>query len=71
MTQSIAASSQYVYVAYPAAFGAASFVVDGFADAGWTLVTRAFVNASGSSASYNIYRHTLIFAAGTYSVTVN
>lgn len=71
MTQSISATGQYLYIAYPATFGAASFVVDGFADAGWTLVTRTFVNASGGSASYNIYRHTLIFSGGTYSVTVN
>jgi hypothetical protein len=69
-TKSIATTDSYIYFAYPAAWGAATFTVDGFSDEGWTLVTRAFVNASGASVSYNIYRHTLP-TTGTYAVTVN
>ena len=59
MTKTISTSSTYLYVCYPASFGAATFVVNGFPDSGWTLVTRSFVNASGASVSYNIYQHTL------------
>ena len=69
LTESIGTANTYIYVAYPASFGAATFAVGGFADAGWTLVTRAFINASGYSSSYNIYRHTLA-TIGTYNVTV-
>jgi hypothetical protein len=58
-----------MYVAYPASFGAATFTVGGFTDNGWTLVTRNFINASGATVSYNIYRHTDI-TADTFNVIV-
>ena len=68
-TQTIATSSTYMYFCYPAAFGAATFTVNGFPDTGWTLVTRNFVNASGASVSYNIYQHTLA-TIGSFVVQV-
>ena len=57
MTQNIATSGNYMFVCYPASFGAATFIVGGFADSGWNLTTRNFVNASGATVSYNIYQH--------------
>jgi hypothetical protein len=69
-TRSVVTSSSYIYLAWPASFGEGTFVVDGFADEGWTLVSRAVVNASGYSSTYHIYRHTLP-TTGTYSITVN
>lgn len=73
-SRSISTSSSYLYFAWPATFGAAaSWTVDGFSDDGWTLqggAAQTFVNASGYSQSYYIYRHTLP-TSGTYAVTVN
>lgn len=69
-SKSVSPSSQYIYFCYPASFGAASFTVNGFTDTAWTLLTRAFVNASGESVSYNIYR-TDDTATGTFTVAIN
>ena len=62
-------SAQYIYVAYPAAFGAATFFVNGLLNTDWTLVTRSFVNASSYGSSYNIYRNNSLLT-GTYSISV-
>jgi hypothetical protein len=69
MTETITTASSYIFICYPASFGAATFVVNGFPDAGWTLVTRSFVNASGGAVSYNIYQHTLA-TIGDFTVQV-
>ena len=69
MTQSITASAQYIYVAYPAAYGAANFNVNGLPNTAWNLVTRAFANASGYSASYDIYQSQNLLT-GTYTIGV-
>lgn len=55
-TKTFTAAGQYIYFAYPASWGAASFKVNGLPNTAWTLLTRAFVNASGASESFNIYR---------------
>ena len=71
-TQTFNTTTNYVYFCYPAAFGAVtSFVNNGFPEsvAGWTLVTRNFVNASGGTVSYNIYQHTQS-NIGSYTVQV-
>lgn len=68
-TQTISTASTYIFFCYPASFGAATFTVNGFPDAGWTLVTRNFVNASGGTVSYNIYQHTLA-TIGSFTVQV-
>ena len=68
-SQSVSPSAQYVYFAYPASFGAAAFTVNGLANTAWTLVTRAFINASGNSTSYNIYRSDNLLT-GTYAVAI-
>lgn len=57
MTQTITTANNYMFVCYPAAWGSATFTVNGFLETGWTLVTRNFQNASGGIVSYNIYQH--------------
>lgn len=50
-------TNQYIYFAWPAAFGeAASFKFNGLTSTAWLLTTRSFTNASGGQASYHIYR---------------
>ncbi len=62
-------SAQYIYVAYPASFGAATFTVNGLPNTDWTLTTRNFVNASGATVSYRIYNSNNLLT-GTYAVVV-
>jgi len=69
-TRTITSSAEYVYFAYPAAWGAATFTVNGLLNTAWTLVTRAFVNASGYSESYDIYRSNNLLT-GTYIITIS
>ena len=67
MRDTLDPSAQYIYFCYPAAYGAATFTVGGLPNTAWTLVTRAFVNASGYSESYNIYRSNNLLT-GEYTV---
>lgn len=69
-SRTITAANAYVYFAYPAAWGLASFTVNGLLNTAWTLVTRTFVNASGYSASYNIYRSDNLLT-GTYQIALS
>jgi hypothetical protein len=61
---------KYFYFAFPASFGTPSFKVGGLAFSDMTLVTRAFVNASGFSSSYNIYRVTNLQSGSAIAVDV-
>ena len=47
---------QYIYIAYPAGFGAASFTVGGLPNTAFTLTTNTYTNASGYVTNYLIYR---------------
>lgn len=62
-------AAEYIYVAYLATAGAALFTVNGFLDDSWVLVQRQFVNASGYSAEFRIYRSANRLT-GTFSVVV-
>ena len=62
-------SGQYIYVCYPAAWGAASFTVNGLLNTDWTGVTQTHVNAAGGSTSYYVYR-TNSLLTGTYIIGV-
>ena len=55
-TRTLAPNNEYLYLAWPTSYGTPIFVVNGLLDTDWVLVTRAFVNASGYSESYDIYR---------------
>lgn len=63
-------SAQYIYFAYPTSFGAATFTVNGLLNTAWTLVQRAFINASGYSENFNIYRSDNLLT-GTYVVAIS
>ena len=52
----LAAVNEYIYIAYPASWGAANFKLYDLPSTGWQLETRDFVNDSGRSESYRIYR---------------
>jgi len=47
---------QYLYIAYPAGFGAATFTVGGLPNSAWTVSTNSYTNASGYATNYLIYR---------------
>lgn len=47
---------QYIYIAYPASFGAASFTVGGLPNTAFTVTTNTYTNASGYVTNYLIYR---------------
>jgi hypothetical protein len=47
---------QYLYIAYPAGFGAATFTVGGLPNSAWTVATNSYTNASGYATNYLIYR---------------
>ena len=66
----LTAAGQYIYVAYPDSWGAASFTVNGLPNTDWVLVQRAFVNASGNSSTYRIYRSGNLLT-GTYTVVLS
>lgn len=64
-----AGANQYIYYAYPARFGSATFFVGGFEGGFDLLATVDFTNASGYTESYYVYRssnHSL----GSTEVTV-
>lgn len=57
---SIDGLGKYLYFAFPASFGDVKFKVNGLQNTAWTVTTRDFVNASGWTESYNIYRSNTI-----------
>jgi hypothetical protein len=48
--------ANYIFIAYPAGFGAASFTVGGLPNTAFTLTTNSYTNASGYATNYLIYR---------------
>lgn len=69
-SKALSPSGQYLYFAYPAAWGEASFTINGLPNTAWTLVSRAFLNASNNSTLFNIYRSNNLLT-GTYTVGVS
>jgi hypothetical protein len=49
-------NGQYIYYAYPALFGTASFTTNGLPNTDWTLSVVSHTNASGHTEDYNVYR---------------
>lgn len=64
------ATGQYIYIVYPDSWGAATFTVNGLPSTAWTLVQRTFVNASGNSTLFRIYRSDNLLT-GSYNVVVS
>ena len=69
-TRSITAAGEYIYFAYPAAWGTASFTVNGLLNTAWELTVVSFTNASGYTSNYNVYRSTNLLT-GTYTIVVS
>ena len=66
----ITASAEYVYFAFPASFGVPSFTVNGLPNTAWQVTNRVFVNASGFSNSYSIWRSVNLLT-GTYTIVLS
>jgi hypothetical protein len=60
----------YVYFAYPAAWGAATFTVNGLLNTAWVLTVVSFTNASGYTSDYNLYQSQNLLT-GTYQIVVS
>ena len=69
-SRTFTAAGQYLYIAYLATGGAATITVNGFLDSSWVLVQRDFVNASGYTDEFRIYRSAYPLT-GTYIVVVS
>lgn len=69
-SKTVSPAGQYVYFCYPASFGAATFTVNGLLNTDWILSTQTFVNASGYSSSYRVYRSTNLLT-GTYVIAIS
>lgn len=68
-SRSISPSGQYIYFAYPASWGLATFTVNGLPNTAWTLSVQSFVNAQGQSNTFNVYRSDNLLT-GTYTIGV-
>jgi hypothetical protein len=66
----LTAAAQYIYFAYPAAWGTATFTVNGLLNTAWTLTVISFTNASGYNSSYNLYQSNNLLT-GTYQIVVS
>lgn len=55
-----ATGGNYLWFAWPDSFGSGEFWTNGLQNTAWTLTTRSFVNASGYSSTFRIYRSTFI-----------
>lgn len=49
-------TAQYLWMAWPTAFGTPTFYVNGLLNTAWTKFTITFTNASGNVSSYDLYR---------------
>jgi len=67
-----ATGGKYLYVAIPTSFACDvnKFKIGGLFNSAWTLVTRAFVNASGHSSSYDIFRTDSIQTGAAINVEI-
>jgi hypothetical protein len=68
-TRSMSPSGEYIYFAYPAAWGSAAFTVNGLLNTAWELAVVSFTNASGYTSNYNVYRSTYLLT-GTYTIVM-
>ena len=68
ITFTVSPAAQYIYYAYPVDWGEASFNVNGLQNTAWTLITRTFINMSGYSSAYNIYRSNTVLTGTGISV---
>lgn len=62
---------QYIYYAYPASYGTATFTVNGLLSTAWTLAVVSHTNASGYTQNYNVYRTNTIQNGTGISIVVS
>lgn len=62
---------QYIYYAYPASFGNATFTVNGLVNSAWTKTTLSFTNASGNITLFNIYRTNTVQNGDNIQISVS
>jgi hypothetical protein len=68
-TKSLTPSAQYMYFAWPAAWGTPSFTVNGLAVTGWVQTTISYTNPSGDTTNFDVWRSPFA-VTGTFSVGV-
>jgi len=64
-------NSEYIYYAYPAAWGTATFTVNGLLNTAWTLDVVSHTNASGHVENYNVYRTNTTQSGSGISIAVS
>ena len=68
---SISGNGQYIYFAYPANFGAASFIVNGSPNTAWISNTVTYTNSSGNTSQFLIYRSIDLMFGTSIPITLN
>lgn len=68
---SISGNGQYIYFAYPASFGAASFIVNNAPNTAWISNTVTYTNSSGNVSQFLIYRSTDVQFGTSIPITIN
>jgi hypothetical protein len=63
-------NQQYVYFAFPSYFGQAGFKFNGLTNSAWEVTNRDFVNSSGYTENYLIYRSTFFQSGFNISLEV-
>lgn len=63
----ITCAAQYIYFAFPTSFGVPNVNVNGLLNTAWTITSGPFVNASGATVNYYVYRSNNLLT-GTYIV---
>lgn len=64
----VTCANEYIYFAFPVSFGVPQVYVDGFHNTAWTITTGPFVNASGASVNYYVYRSNNIQTGGPFRI---
>lgn len=72
-TFTVDGGGEYIYYAYPNSYdsgGDATFTVNGFPTSGWVKTTVSFLNASGNTTLFSVYRSAAVQSGTGISVTV-
>jgi len=67
----ISGGGEYIYYVYPAAWGTATFTVNGLLNTAWTLSVQSHTNASGGTTNYNVYRSNTVQHGSGISIVVS
>jgi hypothetical protein len=59
-SQTISASGQYIYFAWPSSFGTPTFTVNGLLNTAWVKTTISYTNTYSLVLSYDCYRSTYV-----------